>query len=78
MSSTAAQADIKPKRILLEAWAEGYFDPVPSLWTLRTLARTGKIRPPAVKVGKSYYVAPDAAVVDPNQRQTLVDRLRNS
>lgn len=80
MGSVHALPDAQPRKkmILLEVWAEGYFDPVPSLWTLRGLARTGKINPPAVKVGKAYYVDPDATVVDPNRRLTLVERLQST
>jgi hypothetical protein len=74
MSGTQQQ----PKKILLEAWAERYFDPVPSLWTLRTMARTGRLRPAAVKVGKHYYVDPEAVVIDPNRRQTLVERMQQA
>jgi hypothetical protein len=69
----------EPKKlVLLEAWAERYFDPPPSLWTLRTMARTGRFRPEAVKVGKAYYVDPDAVVIDPNRRQTLVERMQQA
>lgn len=64
------------KAVPLEQWGKANFDPPPSLWTLRAMARAGKIDPPPVKVGKAYYVQPDAQVVDPNRRQTLVDRLK--
>lgn len=67
-----------PKSILLEEWGQEHFDPPPSLWTLRTMARTGKIRPTPVKVGKHYYVKPDAEVVDPNRRRTLAERLQGT
>ena len=72
MSSTAK------KLILLEAWGELHLDPKPSLWTLRAMARTGKIQPQPVKVGKHYYVDPEARVVDPNRQQTLVERLMSA
>lgn len=64
------------KAILLEEWGKAHFDPPPSLWTLRAMARAGKIQPRPVKVGKAYYVQPEAQVVDPSQRLTLVERLR--
>lgn len=64
------------KKILLEEWGKEHFDPPPSLWTLRAMARAGKISPRPVKVGKSYYVAQDAQVVDPSRRLTLVERLQ--
>ena len=69
-------SDQPAKAVRLDAWGSAYFDPAPSLWTLRAMARTGKIRPAPVKVGKYYYVAPDAEVVDPNRRLTLVERLK--
>jgi hypothetical protein len=65
-----------PRYIPLEEWASRTIRPAPSLHTLRAMARTGKIQPPAVKIGKAYYVEPDARVVDPNRRPTLVDRLK--
>lgn len=64
------------KAVLLETWGRAHFDPPPSLYTLRSMARMGKIQPAPVKVGKAYYVEPDARVVDPNRRLTLVERLR--
>jgi hypothetical protein len=64
------------KLILLEQWGAARFDPAPSLWTLRRMAREGMIRPRPTKVGKAYYVHPDAELVDTNQRPSLVDRLR--
>lgn len=66
------------KLILLTDWGAARFDPPPSLWTLRAMARTGKIQPRPVKVGKAYYVDPDARVVNPNERPTLVQRLQRA
>lgn len=66
------------KKVLLEQWGLAHFDPPPSLWTLRQMARAGKISPQPVKVGKHYYVAQDAEVVDPGRRPTLVERLRRA
>lgn len=60
--------------ITLEAWAERV-SPKPSLYTLRSMARTGRFSPPAVKIGKAYFVEADARAVDPNRRITLVERL---
>jgi hypothetical protein len=67
-----------PKLISLEQWAAAYFAPPPSLWTLRKMVRDGKIIPRPVKVGKAYYVAADAAVIDPTARPTLVQRMRHA
>jgi hypothetical protein len=74
--SSSAEAPTLLKAVLLTEWGAAKFDPPPSLWTLRQMARTGKIRPKPVKVGKAYYVQPDAEVVDPTERPSLVDRLR--
>ena len=71
-------ATAQPQLVLLEEWASAYFLPTPSLHTLRALARTGRIQPPAVKVGKAYYVRPDAQVIDPSRRLTLVERLQSA
>jgi hypothetical protein len=64
------------KAVPLETWGAQHFDPPPSLYTLRSMVRMGKIQPCPVKIGKAYYVEPDARVVDPNRRPTLVDRLK--
>ena len=64
------------KLILLEEWGKAHFDPAPSLWTLRAMVRAGKISPQPVKVGKAYYVEPNARVVDPNRAPSLVERLQ--
>jgi hypothetical protein len=66
------------KKVLLEQWGREHFDPPPSIWTLRAMARAGKIDPPPVKVGKSYYVDSNAAVVEPSQRPSLVRRLQRA
>ena len=63
------------KKVLLEQWGREHFDPPPSLWTLRAMARAGKISPSPVKIGKAYYVEQDAEVVS-TARRTLVQRLR--
>lgn len=67
----------EPDYILLTDWAKR-IRPEPSLWTLRAMARTGKFNPEAVKIGKYYYVHPNAKVVDPNRRLTLVERLQSA
>lgn len=75
---TMSSTESPKKRILLEVWGAARFDPPPSLWTLRAMARTGRIRPAPEKVGKAYYVDPDAEVVDPNRRLSLVERLKQA
>jgi hypothetical protein len=67
----------QPQYITLEEWAEKAMSHnAPSLYTLRAMAREGKFDPPAVKIGKAYYVEVTARVVHPNRRRTLVDRLK--
>ena len=66
------------KKVLLEHWGREHFDPPPSLWTLRAMARAGKIQPPPVKVGKAYYVDSDAQAADPSRRLSLVERMQRA
>jgi hypothetical protein len=68
----------EPTLLLLEEWAAGHFKTPPSLWTLRGMARNGFFDPPAVKLGKAYYVRADVQVRDPHRRPTLVDRLKRA
>jgi hypothetical protein len=42
------------------------------------MAKAGRIDPVPVKVGKLYYVAENARVVDPSRRLTLVERMREA
>ncbi len=58
--SEVAERPVKAKKITLSAWADRHYDPAPSMWTLRQWVRDGQIYPPAEKVGKSYYVEPEA------------------
>lgn len=51
------------KLITLEAWAER-MEPAPTVNTLRAWARSGRFDPPAVKMGRQYYVDEDAAYCD--------------
>jgi predicted site-specific integrase-resolvase len=47
--------------IHLEVWArQRWGDKAPSIFTLRAWARNGKIRPMPQKVGRTYFVKPDA------------------
>lgn len=71
-------------KILLTAWAATRYDPAPSLWTLRKWARDGNISPAPEKVGRDWYVDPNArrityaeltGHVEP-PRSSLVDRIR--
>ncbi len=75
------------KLVTLEQWgAAVYGDAAPTIATLRTWARDGKIYPAPRKHGRAYFVAPDACYVDPRlpvqtstapPRGRLVMRLKN-
>jgi hypothetical protein len=78
MSSNGNAKMNEPEYILLGEWAEQKISPKPSDWTLRQMARAGKIEPPPVKIGKAYYVQPAARIVPANDRPTLVQRLRRA
>lgn len=58
------------KRITLPAWAAKNWEPPPSQRTLERWARNGNIAPAPQKIGRSYYVLPDARYVDRNGRET--------
>lgn len=52
-----------PKKIKLADWASRHFDPVPSAFVLRKLAREGGIYPQPIKVGRDWYVAANARLL---------------
>lgn len=52
-------------KVTLEKWAEKNMDPVPSLNTLRAWANAGLFHPPAVKMGRTWYVDEDAEYSPP-------------
>ncbi|WP_244120589.1 excisionase [Burkholderia gladioli] len=56
----------KPKLIPLQVWAEQTFgEHAPHANTLRRWVRNGKILPVPIKVGRSYFVRPEAEYFDP-------------
>ncbi|KVR46376.1 hypothetical protein WM11_31450 [Burkholderia ubonensis] len=64
LSATSA-TDFKPKLIPLHVWAEQMFgDYAPHRHTLRNWIKNGKIHPVPIKVGRSYFVSPDAEYFD--------------
>lgn len=64
----------KPKLVPLDVWAKEMFgDYAPPVRTIRSWIRAGKIYPPPVKIGRSYFVKPDAEYCDP-----LVQKFRRS
>ena len=48
------------RKITLTAWAAQEFDPPPAERTLRLWVREARIVPAPIKVGRTYYVQPDA------------------
>jgi hypothetical protein len=62
--------------ISLQRWAESRFTPAPHANTLRAWARDGKITPQPSKIGRAYYVHPQAQHVDELFNSTrLISRL---
>lgn len=54
---------VTPKKIKLQDWAARHFDPAPSLYVLRRMARDGEIYPQPIKIGRDWYVASNARVL---------------
>lgn len=66
----------QPRLIPLQVWAiETFGAHAPHRHTLRNWVTNGKIRPVPVKVGRSYFVSPDARYVDPvaEEIQRMID-----
>lgn len=57
-------------KITLEEWAKRHYQPAPNLDTLRRWAREMKIFPFPQKVGRTYYVDPNAEYRDFRQHGT--------
>lgn len=57
-------------KITLEEWAKRHYQPPPNMDTLRRWARDLKIFPFPQKVGRTYYVQPDAEYRDHRQHGT--------
>lgn len=51
-------------KIPLQIWAARKWDPPPCKRTLYNWVRNASIEPPPERVGKTFYVAPDAQYVD--------------
>ena len=67
-------------RLTLEAWIEQTYaaGEGPTLNTVRAWARAGKLDPPAVKEGRSYYVDQDARYTPAGpakRRRTVLQRI---
>jgi hypothetical protein len=55
------------KKIPLKTWGASKYDPPPSIHTLRKWTREYRIFPLPEKVGREYYVDPEARFIDPNK-----------
>lgn len=64
-------------KITLTAWAAKHFDPPPVENTLRIWARNGRIVPAPLKIGRTYFVEPDAIhIAEAVNAGRLVERLK--
>ena len=54
------------KRIKLPVWAARHFDPPPAPRTVERWARFGRIHPQPVKIGRCWWVEPEAKCMDRN------------
>lgn len=66
----------RPKLIPLSVWAEETFgEYAPHRHTLRNWVNNGKIRPVPIKIGRSYFVSPNARYIDPvaEELQRMID-----
>ena len=62
------------KQLTLEKWGEKVFDPAPSVRTMRKWARTGKIQPEPMKIGRTWRVLECAEYVEPEpENETYSD-----
>lgn len=50
-------------KIPLPIWAAKHWSPPPTARTLATWASNGRIRPAPQKIGRTYYVDPDAKYI---------------
>jgi hypothetical protein len=65
------------RKITLTAWASQEFDPPPAERTLRLWVKQGRILPAPIKVGRTYYVVPDAKHEAEVNTATTLPRLIN-
>jgi predicted RNA-binding protein YlxR (DUF448 family) len=64
------------RRIRLTVWAAQQYNPPPAERTLRLWVREGRIVPAPVKIGRAYYVTPDARhIAEVARGKRLADRL---
>lgn len=75
----ASKAHPAPQMIRVEDWAASLFAEPPSSWVLGRWRREGLIHPPPVRVGRSWFVRPDAKYMQdgvPYSYVPLVERLK--
>lgn len=69
---------MKPK-ITLPVWAARHYDPPPAKRTLLLWVSEGRIVPAPIKIGRAYYVDPDAQhIAEIPSAPRLIDRLRRA
>lgn len=51
-------------KVRLDIWLQRNFDPPPDIRNAKLWIKQGRIYPPPIKMGRSYYVEQDAAYVD--------------
>jgi hypothetical protein len=61
-------------KITLPEWAAKNWSPPPTARTLATWASNGYIKPMPEKIGRTYYVQPDAKYID--QKALQLDKIR--
>lgn len=66
-------------KITITAWAAQHYSPAPTPWVLGEWRRANQIHPPPEKVGRRWYVEPDAQRITHDvPRPSLVRRLMNA
>jgi hypothetical protein len=67
------------QKITLQAWADLHYSPAPTSFVLGNWRRANQIHPPPERVGRAWYVEPDAQRVTFDvPRPSLVTRLKNA
>lgn len=66
-------------KITLAEWAAQHYSPAPTSWVTGNWRRANQIHPPPERVGRVWYVEPDAQrVTFDAPRPSLVARLKNA
>lgn len=67
------------KKVTLEVWAKARYNPPPVARTLQRWARENQLCPPPVKLGRTYYIRPDAQhiseVLAGGDQPTLIEQI---